>query len=299
MKKRETLKDKAFRLWNKAGLPEFLNKYGPKETPAFLAYAAYLEYTAHAPAWRRAANFMTDYHNISRHWTTWQKAIAKWPAWVWDALARASSGDEPCEWAAIDGTTLSRTNASQHYLKRIDREEQVKRPVQEVVMIDVARRKFLSWRFRATPRGEKCDVPYLVKHNPAFTEGVLMDKGFDSNPLHAFLRWKGMWSIAPVRKGCRRGNFRKQLRDCFDWALYWQRNIVESMFSAVKRLFGSHIRARTARMQRAEVYCRLIAYNIGANIHDFLLSHRFQKAYIPLSTVTVFQYSFLHTSKRL
>lgn len=266
MKKKETLKEKAFRLWKKAKLPEFLNKFGPKQTPAWKFYLAHLEYTEHAPAWRRAADFMDDYHHLPRHWTTWQKAIAKWSAWVWDALAKASVGEESCEWAAIDGTTLSRTNASQHYLKRIGREGKVNRPVQQVIMINIEKRKFLSWRFRAKPRGEKCDVPYLIKHTPTLPEGVLFDKGFDSNPLHTFLRDEGLWSIAPVRKGCKRGQYRRQLRDCFDWALYWQRNIVESLISAVKRLYGSHIRARTARMQRAEVYTRLICYNLRALI---------------------------------
>lgn len=262
MKKKERLRDKAFQLWKAAKLPEFLNKKGPKKTPCWRIYLAYLEYTTHAPAWRRAANFMEDYHNLPRHWTTWQKAISKWPASVWDALAKASVKEKSCEWSAIDGTTLSRSDASQHYLKRIDREQPIGRPVQQVILIDVEHRKFLAWRFRATPRGEKCDVPYLIQHSPIIPEGVLMDKGFDSNPLHTFLRNEGIWSIAPVRKRCKRGNFRRQLRDCFDWLLYWQRNIVESLISAVKRLYGSHIRARTARMQRAEVYTRLISYNI-------------------------------------
>jgi len=32
----------------------------------------------------------------------------------------------------------------------------------------------------------------------------------------------------------------------------------------LKRLFGNHIRGLTARTQRAEIYMRMIAYNIGA-----------------------------------
>jgi len=266
MKKRVTLKDKAYGLWKRAGLPEFLNKYGPKVTPCWQIYLCHLEYTAHAPAWRRASNFMADYHRKQRHWTTWQKAISKWPAWVWDALAKSSVEEESCEVAAIDGTGLSRTNASQYYLRRIDRENTVKRPVQNMVLVNVQKRKFLSWRFRATPRGETCDVPYLIQHCNNKPELVLMDKGFDCNPLHTWLRNKGIWSIAPVRKNCQRGRYRKQLRDCFDYGLYWQRNIIESLISAVKRLFGSHLRARKARMQRAEVYSRFIAYNIGAKL---------------------------------
>ena len=133
-------------------------------------------------------------------------------------------------------------------------------------MIDVKRRKFLSWRFRVKPRGETCDVPYLIRHSPFLPDLVIMDKGFDSNPLHKWLRERGIWSIAPVRKGCKRGKYRKQLKNCFDYGLYWQRNLVESLIGAVKRLFGSHVRARTARMQRAEMFTRFIAYNIGARV---------------------------------
>jgi transposase len=267
MKKKETLKEKAYELWKKAGLPDFFNRKGPKHTPAWLVYACHLEYTVHAPAWRRAAGFMDAYHHEKRHWTTWQKAIAKWPAWVWDVLKEASiSYDAPCEVAAIDGTTFSRSDASQHYLHRIDKEDKISRPVQAVILIDVNKRKFLSVRLRSKPRGEKCDVPGLIRKSPVKVELVLMDKGFDSNPLHDWLRNNNVWSVAPVRKGCKRGRFRKQLRDCFDWCLYWQRNIVEAMISALKRLFGSHFRARSARTLRAEFFSRIIAYNIGAFI---------------------------------
>ena len=273
MKKEKSLKQKAFDLWKAAGLPKFLNKYGPKKTPGWVIYLAHLEFTVHAPAWRRAANFMIEYHNKKRHFTTWQKAIQKWSQWVWDALAKASAGEKKCEIAAIDGTGISRANPSQHYVKRITGYKSM-RPTQIIVMIDVKLRKFLSWRFRAKPRGEKCDVPYLIRKSPTTPETVLMDKGFDSQPLHQWLRDEGIYSIAPVKKGCKHGNYRKQLRDCFDWSLYWQRSIVESLIGAVKRKFGSHVRARTAQTQRAELYSRFIAYNIGDKTHDFLLSRK-------------------------
>jgi transposase len=275
MKKKETLEEKAYHLWKKAGLPEFLNRKGPKKTPAWKTYLAYLEYTDHAPAWRRTESFMADYHGICRHWTTWQKAIAKWPKSVIEALRIASIDDEHCEIGAIDGTTLTRSDASQHYLHRIDREDKVGRPVQEVLLVDIRRKLFLSWRIRAAPKGEKCDVSYLIRTCPVPVEGVLMDKGFDSNPLHTFLREQGIWSVAPVRKGCKKGQYRRQLRDCFDWALYWQRSIIESMISAVKRLYGSHVRARNARMQRIELSMRLISYNLRRLSHALLSTKPF------------------------
>jgi len=263
MNEKETLKQKAYRLWKTAGLPDFFNKKGPKQTPGWLVYLSHLEYTTHSPSWRRTQGFMEDYYDESRCFDTWRKAISKWPQSVWDALARASVGNLECEIAAIDGTTMARSNPSQHYIKKIEG-ELCTRPIQQVVMVDVEHRKFLSWRIRATPRGEKCDVPYLIEHSSVLPELVLMDKGFDSQPLHTYLREVGVWSVAPVKKNCVNGRYRKQLRDYFDWSLYWQRSIVECLFSAVKRLFGSHVRARTARMQRAEISSKFIAYNIGA-----------------------------------
>ena len=111
---------------------------------------------------------------------------------------------------------------------------------------------------------------FYLKLSLIFTENA---RGFKAlhfsarilgNPVHAWLRDQGVWSVAPVRKGCKRGQYRRQLRDCFDWCLYWLRNLVESLISAVKRLYGSTMRARTARMQRAEISAKLIAYNLGA-----------------------------------
>ncbi|MFH1399944.1 MAG: transposase [Nanoarchaeota archaeon] len=206
---------------------------------------------------------MRDFYGIDMHFTCWQKAIAKWPVWAWHALGRASAGDAPCQWAAIDGTTLARSNPSQHYYRHI-LGGKTARPIQQVVMIDVHRRKFLSWRVRARPRGEKCDVPYLFAHAATKPGGVLMDKGFDAEWIHEWFDQRGVWSIAPTRKGCRRGRHRKILRDCFDYELYWQRSIVEALIGAVKRLFGGHVRSRTWRTQRAEINSKLIAYNIGA-----------------------------------
>ena len=264
MTKQRRLIDKAKHLVCAARLPRFFNNYGRKWHPTWQVYLAHLVYTTFRLSWPRTANFMTEYYGLTVDWTCWRKAIKAWPWWAWHAVGRASAGQESCEWAAIDGTTMSRSNPSQHYLHRIDREQTVKRPLQQVVMVDVLRRKFLSWRIRATPRGEKCDVPYLVRQSPTRPDGALLDKGFDAEWIHQFFDDKNMWSIAPTRKGCRRGRHRKLLRDCFDYCLYWQRSIVECLFSALKRLFGVHVRARTWVMQRAELAARFIAYNIGA-----------------------------------
>jgi len=177
--------------------------------------------------------------------------------------------EEPIEIAAIDGTSLQRSNPSAHYLKRIDREEYVHVPVYMNAIIDVVRRKFVAVRHHAKKHGEIRDVPYLVEQTRQEIDLLLMDKLYDSEKLHRYLREQGILSIAPVKKNWAKGQYRKQLKDCFDYTLYWQRNLIESLFSALKRLFGNHLRGFTARTQRAEIHMRLIAYNLGARFIDF------------------------------
>ena len=134
------------------------------------------------------------------------------------------------------------------------------------------KRKFISANFFVKPGHEAKRIPYLHAKSPTTPETLLMDKGFDAEWLHQWLNKNGTFSIAPVRKGCRRGKHRKLMRDQFDWQLYWQRNIVESLFSAIKRLFGSTISSKHIKTQTAELFCRLIAYNIGYQKILFLQS---------------------------
>ena len=280
MEKRATLEEKAYQIWKDAHLPEYLHKYGPKRTPGWLIFLSYLEYQEHAKQWRETAYFMIDHYREDRHWTTWQKAISKWPQWVWDAIMKASAKYEGnCKLAGIDGTTFSRSNPSQHYLERIDRKEPVSQPIQSVILADLERRKFLSWRIRSRARGEKCDVPYLIEKCGKELETIIMDKGFDSNPLHVKIREKGIWSIAPVRKRCKKGAYRKEMRDYFDWGIYGQRNIIEAMIGAVKRRYGSFVQACSARMQRAEISMKFVAYNLKARLLVTTFYRAFQEGF--------------------
>ena len=184
------------------------------------------------------------------------------PLSLWKKLL-AHTVDGTIKVAAIDGTSLQRSNPSAHYLKRIDRETNISIPIYLNAMVDVVRRKFVAVRHHMKKHGEVPDVRYLVKQSIHEIKLVIMDKLYDSEKLHRHLRELGIYSIAPVKKNWARGQIRKQLKECFDYAIYWQRNLVESLFSALKRLFGNNLRSFSARTQRAEIYMRLIAYNLG------------------------------------
>jgi transposase len=48
---------------------------------------------------------------------------------------------------------------------------------------------------------------------------------------------------------------------------YHQRSNVESVFSAVKRVFGDYVRSKTPTAMRNEVLCKLLCHNIRTLIH--------------------------------
>lgn len=263
MKKEERLVNKIKRLIRQAGLPRFLHKYGPKKFLLWQLCLGLLIKEVFRLSYRRAMKFLNEFYGISLHWTTLQKFRRRVPLSIWQALLRNTISGSIAV-AAIDGTSMQRHNPSMHYLKRIDREGNVSISIYLNAMVDVIKRKFIAVRHHATKCGEVPDAYYLLKQSPSEIELAIMDKLYDSEKLHRFLRERGTYSIIPVKKNWARGQYRKQLKNCFDYCLYWQRNLIESLFSALKRLFGNHLRGLTARTQRAEIFMRMIAYNLGA-----------------------------------
>jgi transposase len=268
MKKEEKLVNKVKRLIRKAGLPRWLHRFGPKKFKFWQLALGLLIKEVFRLSYRRAMAFLSEFYGIDLHWTTLQKCRKRLPLGIWQRLLEHTV-EGPINVAAIDGTSMQRNNPSEHYLRRIDRDTIEKTPVFLSAMVDVVRRKFLFARHHAKRFGEIKDVPYLVEKCGKEIDLLLMDKAYDSEKLHRYLRERGTYSIVPVKKNWARGQIRKQLKDCFDYSLYWQRNLVEALFSALKRLFGNHLRGLTARTQRAELYMRLIAYNLGAVLFDF------------------------------
>jgi transposase len=267
MKKEERIVNKIRRLIRQAGLPRFLHRFGPKKFLLWQICLGLLVKEVFRLSYRRAMKFIDEFYAINLHWTTLQKFRIRVPLYIWKTLLKSTLG-ESIAVAAIDGTSMQRHNPSMHYLKRIDREDNISIPIYLNVMVDVIRRKFVAIKHHATKCGEIPDAYYLLKQFPNEIELAVMDKLYDSEKLHRFLRERGTYSIIPVKKNWCKGQLRKQLRDCFDYCLYWQRNLIESLFSALKRLFGNYLHSLSARTQRAEIFMRMIAYNLGAIISE-------------------------------
>ena len=262
MKKEERLDRKIKRLFRRAGNPRHLNSKGSKKFESWVLCLGLIVRQVYQLSYRRAMKFLDEFYGIALHWTTLQKSAKRLRKPIWQALLGATIVAPSIPLAAGDGTGFARTCPSHYFLRRIDRDGPIGRPVQMISLIDVKNRKFLACTLNATQRYEPPFIPRLHKQSPPI-DVLLLDKGFDKEGLHSWLEQNGTFCLAPVRKGCRRGRHRKFVRDCMDWCLYWQRNIIECLFSALKRLFGSTVRSRTIRTQNSELFCRLIAYNIG------------------------------------
>ncbi|KFM21887.1 transposase IS4 family protein [Marine Group I thaumarchaeote SCGC AAA799-B03] len=95
---------------------------------------------------------------------------------------------------------------------------------------------------------------------------MVLDLGYDAEWVHQMIRENNVLSMIPVRKrDCpihrTHGRYRKQMRREFDESLYHQRNKCETIFSVIKRKFGSEIKSYNDSMKEKELLYRILAYN--------------------------------------
>ncbi len=95
---------------------------------------------------------------------------------------------------------------------------------------------------------------------------MVLDKGYDSESVHQMIRGNNVLSMIPTRnRDClisrTRGRYRKLMRRAFDESLYHQRNKCETIFSVIKRRFGSEVNAYHNTMKEKELLYRVLAYN--------------------------------------
>ena len=93
----------------------------------------------------------------------------------------------------------------------------------------------------------------------------VLDMGYDAEWVHQMIRQNHMLSMIPVRSNSRSdrtcGRYRKQMRREFDGSSYCQRNKCETIFSVIKRKFGSEIRSHHDTMKEKDLLYRVLAYN--------------------------------------
>lgn len=114
------------------------------------------------------------------------------------------------------------------------------------------------------------DIPHAEKllkqcHRTRKSDLYVMDKGYDSEEIHRLIRdTLNSCSLIPIRVRKRKhisGYYRRIMAKLFDVDQYHQRNIVETVFSVMKRKFGESLKARKYRLQVKEIKIKVIFYN--------------------------------------
>lgn len=203
-------------------------------------------------------------------YTTLIKFAKRLPAKVFEKLIAAFSKfiKQPKK-VAIDGTGISLDNASPHYCKRIGKSYK-KRPFLKLsVIVDIEQFLILQFKVRKKARHDVIDAKPMVKKLAKQFEPDIFygDRGYDDEKLFKIVFEElGAYPLIlqkrlDVPKHRRKGRYRKETFEIFDYGEYLQRNRVETAFSIFKRKFGFSIKSKEVRNQKVEAMCRIIAYN--------------------------------------
>jgi len=178
--------------------------------------------------------------------------------------------------AGLDGTGFEVENRSMHYKIRTGIKS-YRRYIKLCVSSDLEKQIILKQEIHKGPRHDNKDFLPIIDGIQA--KYVCADKGYDSFRNHMVimktLKAKSLIKIKEysVNKRIPRAGrkYREKAIREFDETLYHQRSKVESIFSSIKRKYGSCLKARTFYAQKKEVILKLIAYNIDRMVNFYLL----------------------------
>jgi hypothetical protein len=188
-----------------------------------------------------------------------------------------------------DSTGMELDHASAHYCKRIDREKPVKGFVNLNTISDLYNKIILVTKIRKKRRHDCRDfLPMFNKVKHLNFDFFVADKGYDSNKNHEVIFESGKHSLISLK--CRdtpihrtKGRYRKLAKREYEHGLYTQRELTESIFSSLKRKYGSKLRARKFKTQKIELLFKILSFNIERAIRIAIIifqkSWQFYKAF--------------------
>ncbi len=172
---------------------------------------------------------------------------------------------------AVDATGFELESKSYYYrdVWNSNRRQKAKRYMKLSLSVDTDKLLILDYKIRKKLRNDQIDFMQILQNLKV--NNVFADKGYDSrknrqfviNKLHAI-------PVIPVRRHTNFYGYSKGSRK-IDGRNYHQRSKVETIFSMIKRKYGSILRNRTFATQKVELVSKLIAHNVDRIQHYFLL----------------------------
>lgn len=172
---------------------------------------------------------------------------------------------------AVDSTGFELETKSYYYrtVWNSDRKQKTKRYMKLSIAIDADKQLIMNYKIRKKPRHDTKDFKYLLENLDV--KQVVADKGYDDHKLRRFVITKlKALPIIPVRGYENFYGYLKQNRK-INGKDYHKRSKVETVFSVIKRKYGSILRNKCLATQKVELISKLITYNLDRKLNYILL----------------------------
>jgi len=273
-------------------LPEYSHTFSPKKFTQPQLFVCLVLKIFYKTDYRGITAILKDSSDIRKafdlktvpHFTTLQKRSKKLLRFtvagkLTKATVRSVIKDNTVELAAVDSTGFEAGYVSRYFARRrakggkTDHVVACKKWPKLGIVCVTENHLILS---AMTSKGPSPDVNQFRKTLEPATEKVkikkiLADAGYDSQKNHEYARdIKGIESIIPPKSGrpskfrlpCK-GKYRELMRNDFDEETYGQRWQVETVFSMIKRNFGTAVRARNYWSQCREMMLMVLTHNLA------------------------------------
>jgi hypothetical protein len=212
------------------------------------------------------------------HYTTLQKFFRRISGILLDKLLIVCNKRSKTR-IAIDVTGFYPVNASSYYCLRYLKPSSLRKYVKLSIAIDTSKQVILAQRIRKAPAHDNLDFMPLLKRVIMLrrVSCVVADKAYDAEINHRFvvqnLKAKSVIATRNSFNSHCQNTMRKRVARNFDMHLYHQRSKVESVFSAIKRKYGSILYSRSFALQKKELICicKCLAYNLDRKIILFCI----------------------------
>lgn len=260
MKTTRNLQIKIKRLLKQIKFPEYLHHFGPKKFKLENHISSLLLMQICKASLRRTEFIANLFGQKCPTYSALCKSRKRIPLDLWQKLLKLTAGFSSGK-VGIDGTGLTKTNPSFHYLKRIDCKNP-KNYTKLSALFDLEKKKFLMMRIRTSPRHDMQDVKYLLSRIEHVNE-LYGDTGYCAEWLHELCYWRKVQTFIKPKKNTKMKGFRKIQMKNYDERKYHKRSLIETGFSCIKRKYGGTTNAKKIQGMRVEAFCKGIAHNLN------------------------------------
>jgi hypothetical protein len=175
---------------------------------------------------------------------------------------------------AIDSTGFRTSHFSLYYSIRTGN---VRKDFLKVSLaVDTNKKTILHFKISKSRHHDSAHAKHLLRGSYRIkrAQWYVMDRAYDAESIHQHVRQDlHASSLIPLRDWGAdyvSGRYRSLMKTSFDQTLYHQRNLVETVFSVLKRRFGDEVRAFKYVNQVRELKLKCLVYSIDR----FLKSQR-------------------------